>query len=350
MNDADIRNDTQHRPAPIEAAWLARVQEDILEPDLPIVDPHHHLWARETQRYLRTELDADIGSGHDIRATVFVECYSQYRTEGDPALRPLGETEFAARMAGPVTNGRGRTCELMAGIVGHADLLLGDAVQPVLAAHVAAGQGRFRGIRHATPHDPLGAMLSPRPSSPGVMTDPRFQAGFKHLSPLGLSFDAWLLHPQIGELTDLARENPQTEIVLDHVGGVLGIGPYALRRHEVFDEWRRDITALAGCGNVSVKLGGMGMAMFGFDWATRPAPASSRELADAWRPFVATCIEAFGAERCMFESNFPVDKHACSYAVLWNAFKRLAKGASDAERAALFSGAATRFYRLSGVS
>ena len=350
MSDADIRNDTQHRPAPIADAWLATLQEDILEPDLPIVDPHHHLWARETQRYLLAALDEDIGSGHDIRATVFVECFSQYRAEGDPALRPLGETEFAARMAGSVMNGRGRACERIAGIVGHADLLLGDAVAPVLAAHVTAGLGRFRGIRHATSHDPLGAMVGPRPSTPGLMADPRFRSGFRCLAALGLSFDAWLLHPQINELTDLARANPETSIVLDHVGGVIGIGPYMQHRDEVFDAWRRDITALATCGNVSVKLGGMGMAMFGFDWAARPAPASSRELADAWRPLVTTCIEAFGPDRCMFESNFPVDKHACSYAVLWNAFKRLAAGASETERAALFAGAAARFYRLPPVS
>jgi len=221
------------------------------------------------------------------------------------------------------------------------------AVENVLQAMITAGGSRFRGIRFITASHPdqaaWGSMVT-RPE--GLLMDKRVREGFARLAPLGLSFDAWMYHTQLGELVDLARAFPETQIVLDHVGGAIGLGRYAGKRDEVFAEWTARIRELAACPNVHVKLGGLGMRMFGFDLHTRELPPSSEELATAWRPYIETCIAAFGPERAMFESNFPVDKGSCSYHVLWNAFKRIAGGCSAAEKQALFAGTATQFYRL----
>ncbi len=333
---------------PVRPEWLDRRREEIIEPDLPIVDPHHHLVDRpETGRYLLPELLADLGSGHNVTATVYLEWLSMYRATGLVELRPVGEIEFAngvAAMAASGTYGETRVC---AGIVGYADLALGAAVEKVLEAMIAVGGGRFRGIRFITASHPdqaaWGSVIT-RPE--GLLREKRVREGFGRLAPLGLSFDAWMYHTQLGELIDLARAFPETSIVLDHVGGPIGLGRYAGKRDEVFAEWSARIRELAGCPNVHIKLGGLGMRMFGFDLHTRDLPPSSEELAAAWRPYVETCIAAFGPERAMFESNFPVDKGSCGYAALWNAFKRIAAGCSAAEKQALFSGTATRFYRL----
>ena len=339
---------------PVRQDWLDRRREEILEPDLPIVDPHHHLWDRPGPggRYLLDELLADLASGHRIVATVFAQCGSMYRAGGPEALRPVGETEFVNGIAAMSASGGYGPARVCAGIVGHADLTLGDRVQAVLEAHLRAGGGRFRGIRQNTLRDAAAHAYYGQPSMtlfnqpPGLLADPGFRAGFARLAPLGLSFDASLAHPQLPELTALARAFPGTGIVLDHVGFPLGIGAYAARRAAVFADWSASIRALATCPNVAVKLGGLGMTMIGFAYHDEPEPPSSERLAAAWRPYVETCIEAFGAERCMFESNFPVDKAAYSYAVFWNACKRLTRGASATERQALFSGSAARVYRL----
>jgi predicted TIM-barrel fold metal-dependent hydrolase len=234
-----------------------------------------------------------------------------------------------------------------AGIVGHADLRLGTAVRPVLEAHVRAGGGRFRGIRHISAYEAeLSSTQPSNASAPGLLGESGFRAGIATLTALGLSFDAWLYHPQIDELTDLARANPATQIVLNHVGGPLGIGQYGGRRDDVFESWSRSIRSLAGCPNVHVKLGGLGMRINGMGFEQGAEPPSSDALAAAFRPYFETCLEAFGADRCMFESNFPVDKGAYPYAAYWNACKRLTQNASPAEKAALFSGTASRFYRL----
>ena len=328
--------------------WLARRQEEILEPDLPIVDPHHHLVDRaNTGRYLLPDLLADTGSGHNITATVYLEWLSMYRAGGPVELRPVGEVEFAngvAAMAASGTYGKTRVC---AGIVGYADLAQGARVEPVLEAMIMAGGGRFRGIRFISASHPDGAARGSSVNRPaGLLMDPKVREGFARLHPLGLSFDAWMYHTQLGELVDLARAFPETPIVLDHVGGPIGLGPYAGRRDEVFAEWRTRIAELAGCPNVHIKLGGLGMRLFGFDVHEGELPPSSGQLATAWRPYVETCVAAFGASRAMFESNFPVDKGSGSYQVFWNAFKRIAAGCSAAEKAALFAGTASRFYRL----
>jgi L-fuconolactonase len=328
--------------------WLDRRREEIIEPDLPIVDPHHHLVdRRETGRYLLPELLADTGSRHNITATVYLEWLSMYRAAGPAELRPVGEVEFAngvAAMAASGTYGKTRVC---AGIVGYADLTLGAAVENVLEAMIAAGGGRFRGIRFITAsHPDQAAWGSPIIRPEGLLLDPRVREGFARLEPLGLSFDAWMYHTQLAELVDLARTFRETAIVLDHVGGPIGLGPYVGRRDEVFAEWSARIRELAQCPNVHIKLGGLGMRMFGFTHHMGELPPSSEELAAAWRPYIETCIAAFGPERAMFESNFPVDKGSCGYAALWNAFKRIAAGCSAAEKAALFSGTARKFYRL----
>ncbi|MGH2458226.1 MAG: amidohydrolase family protein [Chloroflexota bacterium] len=334
----------------VRQAWLDRWHEDIVEPDLPIVDPHHHLWERPGWRYLLDDLLADLKSGHRIIATVFVQCRSMHRTSGPEELRPVGETEFVNGVGAMSASGGYGPTRICAGIVGHADLRLGARVQPVLEAHLRAGGDRFRGIRHIVAWNADASTLNPgNPAPADLLADRSFREGFGRLAPLGLSFDAWLYHSQIDELTDLARAFPDTRIVLNHVGGPLGIGAYAGRRDEVFADWRVSIRGLASCPNVSVKLGGMGMRINGFGFDDLPEPASSEALANAWRPYVETCVEAFGASRCMFESNFPVDKGSYPYAAYWNACKRLSRGASAHEKADLFRRTAARFYRIASI-
>jgi len=327
--------------------WLGLRKEEIIDPTRPIVDPHHHLWDRGGQRYLIEDLAADIASGHNITATVYVEARSMYRAGGPEALRPVGEVEFANGAAAMSASGGYGPAVICAGIVGHVNLLLGDTARPALEAEIAAGQGRFRGIRHSSAWDAdpdVAGIYATRPK--GLLLDPTFREGFACLAPLGLSFDAWLFHPQIGDLTDLARAFPDTKIVLDHCGGPIGIGSYANRREEIFASWNTSIRKIAKCPNVVVKLGGLAMRLLGYDFHERPQPPSSEDLAAAWRPYIETCIEAFGPARCMFESNFPPDKGQCSYQVIFNAFKRIAAPYSEAEKTALFSKTATDFYRL----
>ncbi|PZQ56790.1 MAG: amidohydrolase [Phenylobacterium zucineum] len=337
----------------------------ILEPELPIVDPHHHLWDRRgyvspsgvehpfmtaiepAKRYLLDELMADTGSGHNVVATVFVECGAFYRADGPVELRPVGETEFVNGVAAMSASGLYGPFRACAGIVSRADLLLGDGVKPVLEAHIAAGGGRFRGIRNSASWDADTEVLGPlHRVEPGLYARDDFRAGFKHLAPLGLSFDAWLLEPQLADVIDLARAFPDTTVVLDHVGTPLGRASYEGRRDERFAGWRDNIRELARSPNVAVKLGGLAMAFCNFPSFLKEPRAPSEQLAAEWKPYIETCIEAFGAERCMFESNFPVDMGSCDYATLWNAFKHLAAGASAAEKTALFSGTATKVYRL----
>ena len=331
---------------PVRPEWVGSVREEVLEPDLPIVDPHHHLWDRATDRYMLPDLLADCGDGHRLVSTVFVECRVMYRQDGPQAMKSLGETEFVngvAAMSASGAYGPVRACE---GIVGNVDLCLGEDARGPLEAHIAVAGGRFKGVRNGSAWHPDGIKATSANPPPGLLLDPAFRRGFAQLAPLGLSFDGWLLHTQLEEFLDLAHAFPDTVMVLDHVGGPLGIGRYAGHRAEVFIEWAEGVRRLAACENVHVKLGGLGMHTPGFDFHTHPVPPSSTELALMWRPYVETCIDAFGATRCMFESNFPVDKGSCSYRSLWNAFKRIAAGCSADEKAALFSGTARKVYRL----
>jgi predicted TIM-barrel fold metal-dependent hydrolase len=332
---------------PVRDEWLRQWDEAILEPELPIVDPHHHLWDRGGWRYLLHELLEDLNSGHNIVATVFLQCRSMLRADGLEELRHVGETEFVNGIAAMSASGGFGATRVCAGIVGHADMRLGTRVREVLEAHLRAAGGRFRGIRHTTAWDADSTVVNPSNVAPrGLMADNAFRDGLRALTDLDLSYDAWLYHPQIDELTELARALPDTRIVLNHVGGPLGLGAYAGHQAEVFEGWSKSIRKLAGCANVHVKLGGLGMRINGLGFEQQPKPPSSEALAAGFRPYFETCIEAFGADRCMFESNFPVDKGAYPYAAYWNACKRLTQGASAADKAALFKDTAARFYRL----
>jgi L-fuconolactonase len=333
-----------HYPTP---AWLALRQEEIIEPGLEIVDPHHHLWDHPGNRFLLDQLLADVGSGHKITETVFIECGSMYRADGPVEMKPVGETEFVNGTAAMSASGQYGPTRLCHAIVGHADLRLGDGVARVLEAQIVAGDGRFRGIRHSVAWDASDAFPKARTNPiKGQMLDPTWRAGFARLAPLNLTFEAWLYHPQLLDLADLARAYPQTTIILNHVGGPLGIGPYKDKKAETFAQWKAGITEVAKSQNVVIKLGGLGMPIGMFDFYTLAKPPSSQDLATAYKPYIETCIAAFGVDRGMFESNFPPDGASSSYPILWNALKRLAAGYSPSEKAALFSGTAKRVYRL----
>lgn len=332
-------------------AWLDKVEEEILEADLPICDPHHHLWDFRTERvdarYFLDEVLADTGSGHNVVSTVFIECGAMYRASGPEALRPVGETEFVNGIAAMSASGGYGPTRIAKGIVGYANLMLGPAVEEVLAAHMQAGGGRFRGIRHAVAWDPQAALQSARTVPPAhLMQDPQFRAGLACLEQFHLSFEAWMYHHQLPDLVELAPQFPHTTIILNHLGGPLGVGSYADRKQAIFAQWQQDMVDLAQCPNVVVKLGGINMVPNGYGWHERQAPPTSRELAEATQPWYHHALEHFGADRCMFESNFPVDKVSVSYAVLWNAFKRIAAGCSEAEKAQLFHDTAVSVYRL----
>jgi len=333
---------------PVREAWLQRHREEVLEPGLPIVDAHHHFYDRPGWRYLADDYAADIGSGHAIRASVYMQALTRYREQGPEAMKPVGETEYVARVTEPDASNRpSRGPRVAAAIVGHADLRLGAAVRKVLEAHLEAGRGRFRGVRHLTTWDADASLANPLTAAPqGLLLDGAFRAGLAQLAPLGLSFDAWLFFSQLPELIETAAALPDTPFIVDHCGGVVRVGVYEPRRSEVFERWSASMRELARRPNVFVKLGGLGMRINGFDFDKAERPPSSEQLAAAWKPWIETCIEAFGAERCMFESNFPVDKGSYSYATGWNAFKRLTAGFSASERQALFEGTASRVYRL----
>jgi L-fuconolactonase len=328
--------------------WLANAAaEPILEPELPIVDTHHHLWDMPRFRYLLDELLADLNTGHNIVATVFEECRSMYRARGPEEMKPVGEVEFVAGVAAMSDSGRYGPARICRGIVGFADLALGDRVAAVLEAQIAAGGGRFRGIRYSAgwDADPIIGN-SHGVSASGLYLDSRVRAGMKRLEKLGLVLDAWLFHPQLAEAVDLARAFPNAGIVMCHMGGPLGYGPYAGKKDEVFAHWKASMTELARCPNVSVKLGGVTMRLAAYDYGKLPAPPSSEALAGYWGPYVKTCIDLFGPDRCMVESNYPVEKMGIGMPALWNMFKRLTAGASAAEKKAIFSGTANRVYRL----
>ena len=326
--------------------WHAQVSEEALEPERPIIDAHHHLWRVGTP-YEIDDLWADTRSGHNIVGTVFIECGSEYRVDGPISLRPVGETEYVRGQVEYSQRHKMVGQPPILGMVSHADLTLGVAVKDVLKAHAESSGGLLRGIRHSTafyPDPPAVDRYTGRIA--GLMRQPKFREGFAQLAPAGLSFDAWLLHNQISELTALANEFPETTIIFDHFGGPLGIGPYTGRQKELFPQWKADVAALARCKNVVAKLGGLAMVINGWGWDERDKPASSDEIVIAHGDYYQHAIDCFGPDRCMFESNFPVDKLSVSYGVLWNAFKKIARGFSDSEKDAMFRGTATRVYKL----
>lgn len=326
-------------------AWLATTAEEALDPTLPIVDAHHHLWTHVDPPYVLEDLLADTGSGHHVVETVFIECGWQWdRQAADPVMIPVPEVAAVAELA---RRSDAAGAARIAAIVGHADLRHGADAGRALDALAEAGDGRFVGIRHGTAWDADPAIPDHRTDpGPGLMSSAPWRRGFDELAARGLSFDAWLYHPQIVELAALARAYPEVPMVCDHLGGPLGVKSYAGRRDEVLEATRLALRELAACPNVALKLGGIGMAIMGGGWHRGERPPSSQQLADAWGPFIRGCIETFGVQRCLFESNFPVDKESCSYVVLWNAFKRIVADASADEKAALFAGTARRVYRI----
>ncbi|HSW16736.1 MAG TPA: amidohydrolase family protein [Ramlibacter sp.] len=330
----------------VDDEWLALRDEDVLDPARPIVDPHQHLWDGH-HTYLVPQLLQDLACGHDIRGTVFVECSFMYRADGDPRFASVGEVEWANGVGAEFASGAHGPLRANAGIVGRVDLTLGTAAREVLQACKARAPDRFKGIRHMAAWDASAEVSTlRRPPPQDLLLDARFREGFAQLAPLGLSFDAWVYHPQLPQLVDLVDAFPDTRVIVDHCGGLAAKGPYAMRREESFREWQASIRELARRPNTVVKVGGLNMRLFNFPFIDRDLPPTSEELAQAWKPIVETCIEAFGPRRTMFESNFPPDKCGVSPRVLWNAFKRLAAPYSEDEKAALFAGTAVDVYRL----
>lgn len=331
--------------------WQARAPRvDVLEPELPIVDAHHHLFGsvEDTIHYRLEDFRQDITSGHRVIGTVYVEAYeSGWRKTGPEAMRPVGEVETIVGPTRPHAQTPHGSCQVAAAIVSYADLTLGEGVADVLEEQRKAAQGRLRGVRHRTATDDgtVGRFIKDRPR-PHLMSDRAFRQGFAQLDRFGLSFDAWMYHTQLDEVIDLADAFPNTTIVLDHVGAPIGVAEFRAKRGEVLAQWEKSLRALAARPNVSVKLGGMGMTVFGFGFERAEEPPTSHELVRAWRPLIDTCIEAFGTKRCMFESNFPVDRQSCSYVELWNAFKLATRAFSHRERGDLFYRTACRTYRL----
>ena len=337
------------KPAAEHAAWIGQVVEEALEPDLPICDPHHHLWLDAGHTgwpYTLDDLLADTGAGHNVVRTVFLECHAEYRSDGPRHLRPVGETEFVAELAeqSAARATRDGGAEIAA-IMGNADLSLGAGAAEVLAAHDEAGRGRFRGVRYITAQD-AHPPLAMGPSA--AMDDPAYLEGVRTVGSLGYTYDAMVYHPQLPELVGVARACPDTPIVVDHLGGLLGTGPYKDRRDEILAFWKGAMADLADCPNTFLKVGGIGMPMMGFRWDHQDRPPTSTELAAPWSEPIRWVIERFGPHRCMFESNFPVDKRGAGYVVLWNAFKRIAAdgGYSADEKRLLFHDSAATAYRL----
>jgi predicted TIM-barrel fold metal-dependent hydrolase len=270
-----------------------------------------------------------------------------FKTDGPEHMRPVGETEFVNGIAAMSASGAYGSAKIAAGIVGTVDLTIGALAGEVLDSHIVAGGGRFRGIRRAVAWDAADVIRNHRTDPPeGLLLQDDFRLGFAELGPRGMTFEAWCYHTQIPEVTDLARAFPDTTIILDHFGGPLGTGPYQGNADEVFEIWKTSVSELATCENVFAKLGGINMDVNGFGWHENSNPPSSAELADATRRYYDYAIEVFGANRCMFESNFPVDKLSCSYQVIWNTFKRIASGATATEKSALFHDTAAKVYSL----
>ena len=325
-----------------------QVQEEPLEPDLPICDAHYHFWERPSGRYMLEDFLGDVaGAGHHVVQTVYSECRSMYRTSGIEEMRPVGETEGVCSIVEQLSSNSQLQPKVASGIVGYADLRLGARAEPVLEAHLAAGKGRFRGIRNVSTWHNNPEVALPAHNTKSLLADSAFRRGFALLKKFDLSFDACLFFPQLPELLDLARAFPETPIILDHAGGILGIGPYAGKSDEVLRAWKKEIEGLASCPNVFVKFGGLGQPNAGFGWHKRPIPPDSIEISEAIAPYLSWCIEQFGAHRCMFESNFPVDRVSYSYSTIWNAFKLVTEHFSPSERSALFHDTATEVYQLS---
>ena len=330
--------------------WLAQSPEDTLEPEIPICDPHHHFWVSRPepehyQRYLLPELAADVNSGHNVRSTVFIEVRCEYRQDGPDEMKPVGEVEYIQTIADESAAGHQGQTKAAAAIIGHADLKLGEGVRPVLEAMQSASPNRFRGVRHSVGWDESPELANR--DIKGALATGGYRAGAKVMESMGLVLENSLYFHQLSELADFARSVPELTIVLNHIGGLCRVGPYANRDDEVIPQWRKGVEEVAKCPNIIMKLGGVGQLRYGYYWHDRETAVGSEELAESLGPLMNHCIQQFGPSRCMFESNFPVDKISYSYNVIYNAFKRLSKGYSATERAALFHDTAARVYNIS---
>jgi L-fuconolactonase len=318
--------------------WLNLTVEEIIDPDLPICDTHHHI-RKFREPYLLPDFLRDISGGHNITSTILVQSHMNLKNERQDGMSAVEETEFIIASIAGLESGT----DIAAGIVGYADLNQGDAIAPVLEAHVAAGKNRFRGIRFMPSGFPGDGTSA---KSQNVFAEPAFRKGFANLRKYNLCYDIMLKRGEFRDFVDLAENFPDVPIIINHIGWFADQGQKGKDRDELFKEWQRELKLLAPCENVYIKLGGLGMKVFGMGWSLQAKPPDSKQLATEMAPYYLYCIEQFGVRRCMFESNFPVDKESYSYAVMWNAFKRLTKGFSAAERDALFQGAAIRAYRL----
>ena len=333
-------------PEPSTDEWRALVQEEIVEPERRIIDPHHHLWSTPSfwGRYELEDLWRDTGSGHNVEKTVFIDCHSNYREDGPAHMRPIGETEYVAGVA--KESEKDASQATIAAIVSHADMTLGRGVVEVMEAHEAAGDGRFRGIRHAGPSDTTGTLTNAGRGRPCPYTRADFQEGVTTLGELGYTYDTWHFFHQNQEYLQLAQACPGTTMILDHFGTPLGVGAYAGKQEEIFEQWKGDMAEIGKCENVVAKLGGLAMPDNGFGWDKNERPPTSDEFVEVQKRYYLHTIECFGPDRCMFESNFPVDKLSISYQVLWNGLKKIVADFTEAEKDAMFYATAARVYRV----
>ena len=325
--------------------WIQLGEETPVDPNLRIVDPHHHLWDRGGSRYLAEELHEDTSKGHNVTNTVFVECKAEYRRNSQERFQSLGETEFVAKEAERLEE---FSETKISGIVGFVDLGLGEELEEVLVAHDRSSYGLMRGVRHATAwsDDPEISIAHTKPTK-GVMGSKLFLKGVSKLSEFNFSFDAWLYFNQLPELLYLARVTPETNIVINHLAAPLKIGKWAETPQEVDEIWRSNLQELANCENVYLKIGGIGMDnYFANDWVNQTKPPTSDEVASVWKEKILWCIELFGAHRCMFESNYPVDRQTLPYSVIWNCFQKVTDSFTESEKSDLFSSTACTVYRI----
>lgn len=328
----------------VRESWLAQVQEEAIEPTRRLIDPHHHFFVASTEfpHYTLASLRADTAA-HRVEQTVYLQCWEGHRPDGPEEMKPVGETDWVHGIAAEARQTPGAT--QIGAMIGTAELR-GPHIRKVLDAHVAASP-LFRGIRQIAAWDASDALFTlPDLKDANLYADADFRAGFKVLVDMGLVFDAYHYHPQTPQLTALARAFPAARIVLDHLGTPVMVGPYAGKQSEVVAQWRRDLVELARCPNVCMKLGGLAMPWNGFGFETAARPPTSDDIVARQADYYHFAIETFGPTRCMFESNFPVDKCGMSYTVLWNAFKKMAARYSEADRDAMFYGTAAQFYGL----
>ncbi len=326
--------------------WLAQVEEDIIEPGLPIIDPHHYLWRHPgLDPYLIENLWDDTSSGHNVVKTVFVECFAQYRQDGPEQERSLGETEFVRQQA--EASDKDPKKATIAGIVGHVDLSIGESLQALLQQHIELAGGRFRGIRDAgaRAEHPEIMQIAGRAAVDHYQRK-SFREGVRLLGKMGLTYDTWHYHYQNRDFLDLAQACPETMMVLDHFGTPLGVGPYASQKDAIFEQWKKDIADIAKCPNVVAKIGGLAMPDNGFGWHERETPPTSDDFFEAQRDYYLHTIECFGPDRCLMESNFPVDRFSISYHVLYNGLKKIVADFSETEKLAMFHDTSARVYSL----